>query len=98
MEDQIVATKRRRNESGTESSTATDEDDLTSENNKRVREQSRKIFVELKKRVIKAERGVCRWGERRRSINYIVLRNLERHERVGEDNLPKNNGAAGWDG
>ena len=31
MEDQTVTTKRSRNESETESSTATDEDDLTSE-------------------------------------------------------------------
>ena len=68
MEDQTVVTKRSRNESETESSIATDEDDLTSENNKRVRKQARKIFVDLKKKGDKGrERSVSVW--RKEKIN-----------------------------
>ena len=50
FKNQTVVAKSSRNESETESSTATDEGDLTSKNNTLVREQAPKIFVDLKKK------------------------------------------------
>ena len=49
MEKQAVAAKRRRDDCE-EDKSGTDSDNLTSENNERVREQAQKIFNEEKKK------------------------------------------------